>query len=290
MSLIISIGEILWDRFPDRKELGGASANFLWHSQQLGHDTCLVSAVGNDDPGDEILAVLKRNKLSTQFIQQSDAYKTGEVNVVLDADGKPTYEIVENRAWDNIEFSDELAELAADAQVVHFGSLPQRCETSRKTIQELLQNCSHKCIKIFDINLRQHYFSEAVISDSLEQATVLKLSDEELPLLQKYYELPESSVISALRQLQERFNLHMIAYTCGAEGSILVAGNQLDEHSGISVDAVDSVGAGDSFSATICAGILAGKSLHEINIHANKVAGFVCTQRGATPVLPVQLT
>jgi len=286
--LVVSIGEVLWDIFGDEKRLGGASANFLWHSRQFGADVELISAVGNDDNGREIIDILDGNGIGTSCVQRLD-YPTGIVNVILDNDGKPQYDIVEGSAWDNIYVNADNKNLVAKVDVIHFGSLAQRNHVTADSIKQLLNSASKDCIKVFDINLRQSYYNKEIIRDSLELATILKLSDEELPVVSDYFDIRGETPSEQLQNLLEVFNFHLIAYTCGPDGSMLVTANEIDVHLGCPGKAVNSVGAGDSFLAALTAGILRGDSLAEINDFANRVATFVCSQDGATPVLPEEL-
>ena len=283
--LVVSIGEVLWDIFGDEKRLGGASANFLWHSRQFGADVELISAVGNDDNGREIIDILHGNGIGTDCVEILD-FPTGIVNVVLDDSGKPTYDIVEGSAWDNISVDADNKDLVAKADVIHFGSLAQRNHVTADSMKQLLNSASKECIIVFDINLRQSYYNKEIIQDSLEFATILKLSDEELPVVSDYFSIIGETVSEQLQNLLAMFNFHLIAYTCGPDGSMLVTDSEIDIHPGCPGNAVNSVGAGDSFLAALTAGIIRGDSLVEINDFANRVATFVCSQDGATPVLP----
>ncbi len=287
--LVVSIGEVLWDVFGEEKRLGGASANFLWHSRQFGYDVELISAVGRDENGIEIIDLLNGNGIGNGCVQRTD-YPTGIVNVILDNAGKPQYDIVEDSAWDNISVNKENINIVKKADVIHFGSLAQRNHITSDSLKKLLNYASKDCIKIFDINLRQSYYNKEIIRDSIEHANVLKLSDEELPVVIDYFSILGSDDIEKLQELLIRFNLDLIAYTRGPAGSVLVNADKIDVHPGCAGNAVNSVGAGDSFLAALTAGILRGYSLAETNELANRVATFVCSQDSATPVLSSQLT
>ena len=285
---IVGIGEILWDIFPEGGRLGGAPSNFACHCYQLGNDSCPVSCVGDDDLGEQTRVELGKLGISTEYIQQHDRKPTGRVLVVLDDRGKPTYEIIEDVAWDDLTFTTELKSLASTLDAACFGSLSQRSPGTRATVREFLKEMPEQALKVFDVNLRAPFYSKEIVEDSLELATILKLSDEELPVLAGYFGLA-GSVNDQLAALRDQFNLNLIAYTRGPHGSILAGADETDENNGAEVKAVDSVGAGDSFTAALCTGLLRKKSLAEVNAFANQVAGFVCSQSGACPPLPDRL-
>jgi fructokinase len=283
---VAGIGELLWDVFPHHKRLGGAPTNFACHTSRLGAQAYPVSSVGSDALGVELRGQLKEMGVSAQYIFESN-YSTGIVDVVLSA-GKPTYEIHEDVAWDHIPFTDDLKALAGHLDAVCFGSLSQRSEESRKSIHTFLRSMPENALKIFDVNLRQSFFSKELIAASLELANILKLSDEELPVLAEFFGL-EGNVEEQLKQLLNLFNLKLIAYTRGPDGSLLVGAYETDDAAGLPGKAIDSVGAGDSFTAALCMGLLKGWPLKKVNLFANEVATFVCSQKGATPVLPGHL-
>lgn len=284
--IVAGIGELLWDVFPDGKRLGGAPVNFCYHCRQLGATGFPVSAVGADELGAEIRSVLSEKKLPLDGVAE-DRHPTGAVQVTLD-NGKPRYEICEGVAWDYIPMPGTLGALAEKADVVCFGSLAQRNSASRAAIHAFLGQMKPDALKIFDVNLRQAFFSREVIETSLAHCGILKLSDEERPVLADLFGLT-GTVNQQLEQLREIFELRLIAYTRGPDGSLLVAAGETDGHPGCPGAAVNSVGAGDSFTAALCMGLLNKKPLAEINDHANRVATFVCSQDNATPVLPPDL-
>jgi len=285
---VVGIGELLWDVFPERRRMGGAPVNFACICSQLGARGIPVSCVGDDEAGTDILKAVRKLGLATDFILTRPGVPTGTVNVVLDANYKPRYEIMQGVAWDCIQLNDPLRRLAAEVDAVCFGSLAQRGEVSRDAIQSFVRLCPDKALKLFDVNLRQSFFSKPVIESSLGLANVLKVSDEELPVLAGLFDL-KGSAIDQIWQLISRFNLRLVAYTRGADGSVLVTADSVIEHPGFKPNAVDTVGAGDSYTATLCMGLLSGYELGEIIQHAGKVAAFVCEQPGATPVLPESL-
>ena len=284
---VAGIGELLWDIFPTHKRLGGAPANFACHCSRLGAMASLVSCVGADPLGELLCTALRKTGVDTRRVMKSDAYPTGTVQIVLNG-GKPTYEIREDVAWDHIVCGDELKTFAATLDAVCFGSLSQRAADSRAAIRSFLQHVPDGALKFFDVNLRQKFFSKEVIEESLRCANILKLSDEELPVLAEYFSL-QGGTQEQLHQLRDMFNLRMIAYTRGSDGSVLVSADEVDDSPGLPVKVVDTVGAGDSFTAALCMGLLRGWPLKKVNAFANEVAVFVCSQKGATPVLPGRL-
>ncbi len=286
---IAGIGEILWDIFPDGGRLGGAPTNFACHCQQLGGDAYPVSCVGDDELGQQTLVELGQLGVSGDLVQQSATHPTGRVLVSLDGAGKPSYDILDNMAWDHLAFTPECQALAESLDAACFGVLAQRAADSRDTIRTFLRHMPEPALKIFDVNLREQFFSKQRIEASLQLATILKLSDEELPILAGYFEL-DGEVTDQLVALRERFGLNLVAYTRGRDGSLLVGAEEVNETDGFEVTAIDSVGAGDSFTAALCMGLLNGLSLAEVNSFANKVAAFVCSQKGACPKLPGHFT
>jgi fructokinase len=286
--MLVGIGEILWDILPSGREMGGAPANFAYHASALGYEGMIVSCVGKDELGFEILSRLKDLGLATDFVTMVESHPTGTVTVEVDMEGVPDFIINEDVAWDVLPEMSGLFELAQEARAVCFGSLAQRSPISLNTIHQFLLNTSSEALRIFDINLRQNFFSEQVISRSLILANVLKLNAHELQVLSDLYSL-EGQEESALRKLADRFELEMVALTKGSKGSMLYSRDRCSIHPGYPVDVVDSVGAGDAFTAVMAIGILKGFELDRINTLANRVASYVCTQAGATPPIPKEL-
>ncbi|MCF3650604.1 carbohydrate kinase family protein [Synoicihabitans lomoniglobus] len=285
---VAGIGELLWDIFPHHQQLGGAPANFAWHCWQLGAEAYPVSCVGTDSLGRRARSRLAEMGVDDRYVFTTDVLPTGSVEVSLSAAGKPSYEIKADVAWDQLPLADELKTLARRLDAICFGSLAQRSVPTRETIRAVLREMPADALKVFDVNLRQSFHSRALIEESLELASVLKLSDEELPVLAAHFALPGAEA-AQLVSLRERFDLRLVVYTRGAEGSRLVGADGTSDFPGLGGLAVDSVGAGDSFTAAICMGILRGGSLERVNRFANEVAAYVCSQRGATPVLPAHL-
>lgn len=285
---VVGLGEILWDMLSDGKKLGGAPANFAYHAQQLGAEGVAASRIGNDELGAEILSSLDELGLGKEYITSDNEHRTGTVTVQLDQDGKPNYTIHENVAWDYIGFDSKLAALAEKTDAVCFGSLCQRNEVSRNTIQKFLKATKSECLRIFDINLRQSYFSKEIIQNSLNLSNVLKLNDEELPVVAALFQITGDPT-DMMTAIAEQFDLLSIALTRGEYGSLLYRNGEISSHSGIYTRVVDTVGAGDAFTAAIAMGLLKKQELDAINGRANLVASFVCSQSGATPKLPESL-
>lgn len=285
--LMVGIGELLWDMFPHGKRLGGAPANFAIHASSLGGRGHIVSSIGNDLAGREIMEWLGLRQLSTRYVQIGDL-PTGRVDVKVGIGGHPEYVIQGNVAWDTIELSSELKELAQSADAVCFGTLAQRHEVSRFSIQNFVSSTTADCLRVFDLNLRQCCYSQEIITSSLRLANVLKLNDDELVILQDMFKLPDSEE-SSLRFLIEFFDLKLVALTKGALGSTMVDHDSMSRCPGMMVNVKDSVGAGDSFTTAMVMGKLGGLSLHKINYLAGKIAAYVCSQAGATPSIPESL-
>jgi len=281
------IGELLFDVLPEGKQLGGAPVNFTFHAKTLGLQAYPVSASGQDPDGQDIIEKLKQAGLSTDYIQQI-GYPTGTACVSLDGKGVPDFTITENVAWDHLQWTDQMRALAEKADVVCFGSLAQRSTQTFKFIQQFLSHTKVDCLRIFDINLRQHYYSRKIIEKSLQAANVLKLNDDELTVLQKLLYLPNSPK-DALRVLRNRYELQYIALTRGAKGGVLMDDQTCCDCPGFPTTIIDTVGAGDSYTAVLAYGILHQLPLVRINQLANQVAAYVCSQAGATPVLPDSL-
>ena len=282
---LAGLGEILWDILPAGKQLGGAPANFAYHAQALGAKGVVVSCVGDDELGKEILSRLGGLGLDCRFIAVDKAHPTGTVTVKLDENGKADFTIHENVAWDFIPLDAGLLELAAQTDAVCFGSLCQRWEVSRNTVRRFLQATKPDCIRVLDINIRQSYYNKDIVHTMLQVSDVLKLNDEELPVVAELLDMTGSET-NIFSQLTERYALRLIALTRGASGSRLYAQGEDSNHPGFPAQVADTVGAGDSFTAAMTLGLLQGKELDRINEDANRVASYVCTQSGATPKLP----
>lgn len=285
-SIIVGMGEALWDVLPEGKKIGGAPANFAYHVSQFGFDSRVVSAVGNDDLGDEILKVFKEKQLKHQL--QTVNYPTGTVQVTLDDNGIPCYDIKEGVAWDNIPFTDDLKRLALSTRAVCFGSLAQRNEVSRTSINRFLDTMpdGEGQLKIFDINLRQGFFTKDIIRDSCQRCNVLKINDEELVTISRLFGYPGIDLQDKCWILLAKYNLKMLILTCGTNGSYVFTPGVVSFQETPKVPVADTVGAGDSFTATFTAALLKGKSVPEAHKLAVEVSAYVCTQSGAMPELP----
>jgi fructokinase len=283
--VFVGIGEVLWDLLPGGRQFGGAPANFAYHAKALGADAQVVSCVGRDDLGDEILTHLDRLGLGHDYVSVNADHPTGTVSVQLDTARKPEYVIHEQVAWDYLELLPQSLGLAARADAVCFGSLAQRFSVSRVAIREFLAATGPECLRVFDINLRQHYYNVDTIAVGLESADVLKLNDEELPTIAGLLSI-RGTTEELLGTLCRRYNLKLIALTEGERGSLLFTTTTQSRHGGHRTEVVDSVGAGDAFTAVLAFGLLSGASLDAINEQANRVASFVCSRAGATPEMP----
>ncbi len=283
---IVGIGEALWDCLPEGRKIGGAPANFAFHAGQFGFQSLAVSAIGNDELGDEILEELNQRNLC-HLLERVD-FPTGTVQVSLDEKGIPCYEILEGVAWDNIPYSEKLDEIARNCQVVCFGSLAQRNEVSRETINRFIDAMpeSEGSLKVFDINLRQNFYDEEIITSSLKKCNVLKLNAEELVIVSRMFGYPELSQSEACRRILDAYGLRMLILTCGTDGSYVFTAGETSFHPTPKVEVADTVGAGDSFTGSFIASILKGKSIFEAHRRAVEVSAYVCTQNGAMPILP----
>ncbi len=277
----VGLGEILFDVLPTGAQLGGAPANFAYHAGQHGLHSVAVSAIGKDNLGDEALRILDEKKL--KYVLPRVDYSTGTVQVELDAEGVPTYDIKQGVAWDNIPFTDDIREVAVNCGAVCWGSLAQRSEESRGTIYQFLDHTPADCLKIFDINLRQNFYDKDIICESLKRCNVLKINDEELVTLGRLFGYPGLDIENKCWLILGKYNLDMLVLTCGVNGSYVFAPGSMSFRETPKVDVVDTVGAGDSFTGTFCASILHGSNIAEAHRHAVEVSAYVCTQAGAMP-------
>ena len=276
--VIIGIGELLWDMLPSGKKAGGAPINFVYHASQVGAESYAITAVGNDPLGDEI--VKEVGQAGINAIAERVDYPTGKVLVEL-KEGIPSYTIIENVAWDHIPLTDPMKEIAKKADAVCFGTLAQRSEESRNTIQTFLSLTPPHVYRILDINLRQHYYSEEIIASSLEKSNVLKMNEEELKLLKRLFSLDHLSDETACRWFIEKFNLQFLILTAGDNYSTILTPDNSSYIKTPKVEVVDTVGAGDAFTGAFITAILQGKSLQEAHLTAVDRSAFVCTRPGA---------
>lgn len=278
--VIVGIGEILWDMLPTGKALGGAPANFAYHAKRLGEDGWAVSAIGNDALGREIMEIVMEKGLRNLISVTSRP--TGTVQVSLDAKGVPSYTIMEDVAWDNISFTPQMAALASRADAVCFGSLVQR-GNSRDAVLRFLRAMRPGALRVFDINLRQHYYSKEVIEASLELSDILKINDEEIRIVANLFNLTGDDT-AACRALIERYGLKFVILTRGADGSEVITADEAIPQAVGQVEVVDTVGAGDSFTAAFVVAYLRGDSLADAQRLANETAAYVCSCKGAMPI------
>ena len=284
---VIGIGEALWDMLPGGKKLGGAPANFAYHASQFGLEGLAVSAIGHDDLGEELVGQLEAHGLPYHLARV--AQPTGTVQVSLDAQGVPQYEIKTDVAWDNIPFDDELHALAAGCKAVCYGSLAQRSPVSRATIHAFLEATPVDCLKVFDINLRQNFYTKEVLEEAFRGCDILKLNDEELVVISRLFDGPGLGLEEKCWHIYKEYGLKMLILTCGTDGSYVFYDGGMSYQVTPKVQVADTVGAGDSFTGSFVASILQGKSVPSAHETAVKVSAFICTQAGAMPVVPDEL-
>ncbi|HEY3266945.1 MAG TPA: carbohydrate kinase [Armatimonadota bacterium] len=286
MSAVVGLGEILWDVLPGGRRLGGAPANFAYHAGSLGAVGSVVSCVGDDELGRDILDRLGALGLDASCVAIDPGHATGIVDVEVDAAGVPCYTIREDVAWDHMPFTPAVCGAVSKADAICFGTLCQRAPDSRHTVEQALAAARPGALRVLDLNLRPPFTDHAVILSSLERADVVKLNDEELAVLAELLLLP-SGEEAGVRSLRERYSLRVVALTRGSRGSLLYDGD-ISEHPGVAARVVDTVGAGDAFTAALVIGLLRGLSLDVINAAANRLAAHVCAHSGATPLPPDQ--
>lgn len=287
--IIVGMGEALWDVLPEGKKIGGAPANFAYHVSQFGFDSRVVSAVGDDKLGNEILENFQTKGLNMRI--EKVPYPTGTVQVELDDAGVPCYDIKENVAWDNIPFTPQLEALAKETRAVCFGSLAQRSVVSRETINAFLDAMpdGEGQYKIFDVNLRQNFYTKEILCKSMRQCNILKINDEELVTLSRMFGYPGIDLQDKCWILLAKYNLKMLILTCGINGSYVFSPGAVSFVETPRVEVADTVGAGDSFTAAFVASILKGLCINDAHRLAVEVSAYVCTQAGAMPVLPAEL-
>lgn len=287
-TIVVGMGEALWDVLPEGKKIGGAPANFAYHVSQFGLNSRVVSAVGDDKLGMEILDNFREKKLNTMV--EIVPYPTGTVQVELDNEGVPCYDIKEGVAWDNIPYTPALEDLAKHTTAVCFGSLAQRSVVSRETINRFLDTMpAENTLKIFDINLRQGFYTKEILCNSFRKCNVLKINDEELVTVSRMFGYPGIDLQDKCWILLAKYNLKMLILTCGVNGSYVFTPGEVSFVETPKVEVADTVGAGDSFTAAFVASILSDLSIGEAHKLAVETSAYVCTQNGAMPVLPQSL-
>jgi fructokinase len=280
---VVGLGELLWDLFPGGKQLGGAPANFAYMTSLLGDEGLVASRVGNDALGRSAARRLQRIGLKSSYLQLDTLHRTGTVKVHVDPAGQPTFEIAESVAWDFFQWTTEWDHLAGQADAVCFGSLAQRSPRSRATIRSFLQRVDRDTVRVFDVNLRQAFYSAETLDESLRLTDIVKLNQDELPIVVKFLGHPLEDEPGGARWLRDKYGLKLVCVTRGAMGSLLVNEKETSEHPGCKVRVVDTVGSGDAFSAALVYHYLRRASLSTLNEAANRMGAWVASQTGATP-------
>ena len=288
--IVVGMGEALWDVLPEGKKIGGAPANFAYHVSQFGLPSCVVSAIGDDALGKEIIENFTSKGLD-QLIAEVP-YPTGTVQVEIDQTGIPLYDIKENVAWDNIPYTEHLDALAKRTKAVCFGSLAQRNVVSRDTINHFLDTMpkDDDSLIVFDVNLRQGFYNKEILCKSMQNCNILKINEEELITVSRMFGYPGIDLQDKCWILLGKYNLKMLILTCGINGSYVFTPGNVSFQPTPKVEVADTVGAGDSFTAAFIASILKGKSVTEAHTIAVKTSAYVCTQKGAMPILPPEYT
>jgi fructokinase len=279
----VGLGELLWDIFPEGRQLGGAPANFAYMTNLLGDEGIVASRVGEDELGEEAKRRLQHLGLNTFYIQLDPTYRTGIVQVEVDAKGQPTFQIAQPVAWDAFEWTPAWQALAQKADAICFGSLAQRCAQSRQTIFSFLKTIRPETTRVFDVNLRQSFYSAQILADSAKQADIIKLNHDELPTVVQLLGFPFHDEESAAQWLLNTFHIKLVCITRGARGSLLVTEYAKHEHPGVRVQVADTVGSGDAFTAALVYHYLRRDSLATMNEAANRMGSWVASQTGATP-------
>lgn len=287
--IVVGMGEALWDVLPEGKKIGGAPANFAYHVSQFGLPSQVVSAVGNDPLGREIVENFTSKGLN--HLIEEVPYPTGTVQVEIDPAGVPQYDIKENVAWDNIPYTARLEALAGQTRAVCFGSLAQRNVVSRNTINRFLDAMPQTAdsLVVFDVNLRQGFYTKEILCNSMKRCNILKINDEELVTVSRMFGYPGIDLQDKCWILLGKYNLRMLILTCGINGSYVFTPGNVSFQPTPKVEVADTVGAGDSFTAAFIASLLKGKSVAEAHALAVRTSAFVCTRKGAMPELPPDL-
>jgi fructokinase len=280
---VVGLGEVLWDVFPDRKCLGGAPSNFAYITMLMGDRGIVASRVGEDALGTEALKRLSELGLDINYVQKDRESATGTVKVEVDGNGQAQFEIAHPVAWDFLEWTPGWKQLAQEADAVCYGSLAQRSEVSRATIRRFLEETLPEAVKVFDVNLRQSYYSPQVIAESMKLTNMVKLNDDELPKIMKLCGLPHQDELSSAKRLMDSYELKLVCVTRGGRGSLLMRDSEADEHPGFRVRVGDTVGAGDAFTAALIHEYLHGAGLAQMNETANIVGAWVASEAGAMP-------
>jgi len=285
--VIAGIGELLWDVMDDTEKLGGAPINFAFHINSLGATGIPISTIGDDTRGQRALDELASQGIFTDGISFDSLHPTGNVNANVDANGVASYSFPDDVAWDHLRFNRVAFSILNDIKAVCFGTLAQRKSVSRSAIHHFLNQLSDTVLKVYDLNLRQHYYDRKIIETSFDKCNIIKLSAEELQVIQKMFGLPDEE-LAAISGLIANYDLRLAVITRGENGSLLVTPTEISEHPGFPSQVVDTIGAGDSFTAATTLGFLLGHDLNTINAHANRLAAYVCSRKGAMPSIPAE--
>jgi fructokinase len=289
--LMVGLGEVLWDMLPSGRVLGGAPTNFAYMASVLGNRGIVASRVGRDILGQQACEVMDSLGLTTNYIQRDEEHETGTAAVLIDAAGMPTFTIKESVAWDFLDWTSSWEELSGLAEVVCYGSLAQRSLLSADTIDRFLGNTRKGSLKIFDVNLRQSFYTIDILLKLFLHANIAKLTDQEMQRVGSLFLDDNINDVERLAKwLLEEFELEVVCITRGDRGSLLVTESDVVEHPGLTVKVVDTVGAGDAFTACLAHQFVRGHPLTEISESANRFASWVVTRTGATPKIdPPQL-
>jgi len=280
---VVGLGEVLWDLFPDRACLGGGPANFAYMTTLMGDQGIVASRVGEDSRGLEALRRMEEMGLDIDHVQTDREHATGTVKVEVDGNGQPRFEIAQPVAWDHLQWTLDWQHLAETADAVCFGSLAQRSQASRESIQRFLKATSERTLKIFDVNLRQTYYSREILADSMRLADIVKLNEDELPKIMGLYGIPHRDELTSAQRLIRDYDLKLVCITRGGRGSLLARAQDSTEHPGFKVKVADTVGSGDAFAAGLVHEYLHGASLDLMNEVANLVGAWVASEVGAMP-------
>ncbi|HEX4020259.1 MAG TPA: carbohydrate kinase [Acidobacteriaceae bacterium] len=288
---VVCLGEVLWDLLPCGPQLGGALANVAVMLQALGDNGVLVSSVGHDSFGQQAIDILQQRTLNLEYISVDSNHATGTVSVLLSQEGVATYNIHENVAWDYLAMKKGLALLARSADAVCFGTLAQRSMETRETIRTFIKTTAPACVRVFDVNLRSPYFTPEVIRWSLEHATIVKMNHEEVASIADCADAPalHSDAKQLAHHLLERFPIELVAITRGGNGSLIVTRHECFDHPGIAVNVVDTVGAGDAFTAALTHHYLRHASVRVLSEAGNRWGSWVAGQLGGMPEVPESL-
>lgn len=283
--LVVGLGELLWDEVGDDRHPGGATANVAFQANQLGNRGVIISRAGTDEPGDAFVQFLEEQGLETDWIQRDGEHPTGRATVAVGDDGQPDFTIHRNVAWDHLEYTDEAAALVAEADAVCFGTLAQRSDESRETIQKLLDAAGESCLRVFDVNIRQHFFDRDTLIRSLEHADVVKLNSDEVHVLADRCAMGTAVPGAFAAQLEDRFQIKVVCITRGSEGCLAIGDGERVDVPGTEVEVEDSIGAGDAFTAGLITGLLKEWSLNAAVRFANRVGALSASRAGAMPTL-----